>query len=89
MLLINDEGYDVYDYWGRKLYSSLIRIDQSDTNKEFHAWTTMWDTKMNRRCRAQGEAFTMGHHERLGAESRVRGLEPGVVKIILDASGHL
>ena len=34
---------------------------------------------------AQCEAFAMGQHERLGATSLVLGLEPGVVRMILDA----
>ncbi|KAJ1474297.1 hypothetical protein T484DRAFT_1832942 [Baffinella frigidus] len=34
--------------------------------------------------RAQCVAFAMGQHERLGAGSRVRGLEPGVVRMVLE-----
>jgi len=30
-------------------------------------------------------AFAMGHHERLGAGSRVHGLEPEVVRMVLEA----
>ncbi|KAJ1486198.1 ankyrin repeat-containing domain protein [Baffinella frigidus] len=30
------------------------------------------------------EAFAMGHQERLGVESRVRGLDAGVVRMVLD-----
>jgi len=34
--------------------------------------------------RAQCEAFAMGHHERLGAGSRVQGLDAGVVRMVLE-----
>ena len=32
----------------------------------------------------QFEAFAMGHHERLGAESRVRALDTGVVRLVME-----
>jgi len=34
--------------------------------------------------RAQCEAFAMGQLERLGAGSMVRGLDPGVVRMVLE-----
>jgi len=34
--------------------------------------------------RARGEAFSMGQHARLGASSLILGLEPAVVRLILD-----
>ena len=34
--------------------------------------------------RAKSVAFAMGQQERLGAGSRVRGLDPGVVRIVLE-----
>jgi hypothetical protein len=34
--------------------------------------------------RAQGVAFAMGHHERLGATSRVLGLDAGIVRMVLE-----
>jgi len=34
----------------------------------------------------RAEAFAMGHHERLGAGSRVKNLEPEVVRMVLEAS---
>ena len=34
--------------------------------------------------RAECEAFAMGHHEQLGARSLVRGLDAGLVRMILD-----
>ena len=34
--------------------------------------------------RAKCEAFAMGQLERLGAVSRVRALDPGVVRMVLD-----
>ena len=39
--------------------------------------------------RATCEAFAMGQHERLGEGSRVRGLEPEVVRMLLQAGGLL
>jgi len=39
--------------------------------------------------RATCEAFAMGQLERLGAGSRVRGLEPEVVRMVLEAGGFL
>jgi hypothetical protein len=34
--------------------------------------------------RAQGVAFSMGHHDRLGATSRVLGLDAGIVRMVLE-----
>ena len=34
--------------------------------------------------RAEREAFAMGHHQRLGAQSLIQGLDAGVVRLILD-----
>ena len=42
-------------------------------------WGRDWVRDMQR-----GEAFAMGYHPRLGAESQVLGLELGVVRMILD-----
>jgi len=37
--------------------------------------------------RARCEAFAMGHQERLGAGSRVRWLDAGVVRMVLEQTG--
>jgi len=43
-----------------------------------------WDEQRRRaHCEAR-EAFAMGHLERLGAGSRVRGLDTGVVQMVLE-----
>ena len=40
--------------------------------------------RVERESRALREAFAMGHQERLGAGSRVLGLDAGVVRMILE-----
>ena len=37
--------------------------------------------------RAKCEAFAMGHQERLGAGSRVRWLDAGVLRMVLEQTG--
>jgi hypothetical protein len=44
------------------------------------AWGRDWVREQREQ---RGVAFAMGHHHRLGAGSRVQGLEAGVVRMIL------
>jgi len=41
-------------------------------------------TLLSRRVEGECEAFAMGQHARLGVESVVMQLEPGVVRMILE-----
>jgi hypothetical protein len=67
----NHAGLDALDYW--KSEPAVTEVEQK---------AAIWTIELRHRCRAKAEAFAMGHHERLGSESRVRGLELGVVKMI-------
>ena len=50
----------------------------------------VWNaSKQRRKDRIDGEAFAMGHQDRLGSESSVRLLDPCVIKMILDFAGKL
>ena len=68
----NHAGLDALDYW--KSEPDVTEVEQK---------AAIWTIELRHRCRAKAEAFAMGHHERLGSESRVRGLELGVVKMII------
>ena len=46
-------------------------------------WAVVWGRDWVRDTHT-GVAFAMGHHPRLGAESQVLGLDPGVVRMIVD-----
>ena len=47
--------------------------------------TAMMKAEVDRRAHCESrEAFAMGHLERLGAGSRVRGLDAGVVQMVLE-----
>ncbi|KAJ1496165.1 ankyrin repeat-containing domain protein, partial [Baffinella frigidus] len=51
------------------------------THRQLHVTGLMREVARRRAARG---AFAMGHHERLGAKSLVRGLHPEVVKMIMD-----
>ena len=91
ILLKNKDNRDALGHQKQWFASGLVMMGESaaDKNAELLAWTKIWTAEVRRRCRAAAEAFAMGNHERLGAESRVRGLEPGVVKMILSFAGKL
>jgi len=72
------EGLDALEYW-------KTQNDEID----FAELEDMWNTEMRRRKGVEAVAFAMGHHERLGAESMVRELETGVVRMILSAADKL
>ena len=50
----------------------------------------LWNaSKRRQKDRNGGEAFAMGHHDRLGSESLVRHLDPCIIRIILEFAGKL
>ena len=90
-MIKDKDNRDALDHQRQWYASGLVLPFHSDDRKnaKLLALTNLWTAEVRRLCRAEAEAFAMGHLERLGAESRVRGLELGVVKMILAYAGKL
>jgi ankyrin repeat protein len=81
--LLLDHGADLDETWRMESIEELIRF-------RIHMWNQQYLEPVlamvqAERVRREREAFAMALHERLGANSWVQALDPGVVRLIIDS----
>ena len=82
------------DRWGR-LPLEIALSNKSDGASRFFSeligeMAPIWNASKRRlKDRKDGEAFAMGHQDRLGSNSLVKILDPCVIKMILEFAGKL